>query len=72
VVRRGKGVVIYQPYNFLTLEETKRLSSGRIAAEFITTVEYDTYATVAKRRSWSGGSTSSSGCKGRAGRSTSG
>lgn len=49
VARRGHAVVVYAPYGVLENRALARLSRGRIAAEFFTDVEYDTYVTVAKR-----------------------
>lgn len=49
VHRLGHAVVIYLPYAFLPSRAVARLSRRGVTAEFSTTVEYDTYVTVAKR-----------------------
>ncbi len=59
VQRRGHAVVIYAPLGILSDRALARLSRRGVAAEFITTVELDTYVTVAKhgkiRRSFDAG-----------------
>jgi hypothetical protein len=49
VQRRGPAMVVYVPYGFVTEKALARLSRHRVAASFSTTVELDTYVTVAKR-----------------------
>ena len=48
VARRGHAVWIYLPYDFLPDDLLARLSRRGVAAGFSTTVELDTYVTVAK------------------------
>jgi len=48
VQRHGKAVVVYQPYDFPTDAALARLSRKGVVACFFTTVELDTYATVAR------------------------
>jgi hypothetical protein len=59
VERRGHAVVIYAPLGFLRDRALARLSRRGVAAEFTTTVELDTFVTVAKhgkiRRSFDAG-----------------
>lgn len=49
VQRLGRAVVVYLPYNFLTEQHVRRLSRRGVAVDFSTTVELDTYLTVARR-----------------------
>jgi len=49
VERLGPAVVIYQPYGFTASSRIEALSSRSLVASFETTVELDTYVTVARR-----------------------
>jgi hypothetical protein len=49
VERLGPAVVIYQPYGFTASSRIEGLSSTSLVASFLTTVELDTYVTVARR-----------------------
>lgn len=49
VHRRGRAVMLYLPYNFVWDKTLAALSRRGVAASFSTTVELDTYITVAKR-----------------------
>jgi len=49
VQRRGRAVVVHLPYNFLAEQQLRRLSRRGVAVDFSTTVELDTYLTVARR-----------------------
>jgi hypothetical protein len=49
VQRRGHAVVVYAPYGILEDSALAGLSRGRVAAEFFTDVDADTYVTVAQR-----------------------
>jgi hypothetical protein len=48
VFRRGPAVVVYIPYWVQSQSTIKRLSRGGLAVHFTTTVELDTYLTVAR------------------------
>lgn len=48
VQRRGRAVVIYMTYGFLLPQALARLSGRGVATEFTTTIELDTFVTVAK------------------------
>ena len=48
VARRGQAVWLYLPYSFLPDDLLARLSRRGVAAGFSTTVELDTYVTVAR------------------------
>lgn len=47
--RLGRAVVVYLPYNFLTERHLRRLSRRGVVVDFSTTIELDTYVTVARR-----------------------
>jgi hypothetical protein len=49
VQKLGPAVFVYVPYDFRALERIHKLSTKGVAADFVTTVELDTYVTVAKR-----------------------
>ncbi len=49
VERLGHAVVIFQTYGFRASQRLRKLSSRGIVADFGTTVELDSYATVARR-----------------------
>ena len=45
----GPAVFVYSPYDFRPFDRIRKLSSKGVAADFTTTVELDTYVTVARR-----------------------
>ena len=49
VERLGSAVVIFQRSGFAVSTAIKKLSGKSLVASFSTTVEYDTYATIARR-----------------------
>ena len=49
VHKLGPAVFVYSPYDFRPFDRIRRLSTKGIAADFTTTVELDTYVTVARR-----------------------
>jgi hypothetical protein len=49
VERLGPAVVIFQPYGFTASSRIEGLSSRSLVASFETTVELDTYVTIARR-----------------------
>ncbi|GAA1794821.1 hypothetical protein GCM10009795_045450 [Nocardioides hankookensis] len=49
VARRGPAVIVYVPYWGQSDKTIKKLSRGGLAVHFTTTVELDTYLTVARR-----------------------